>query len=66
MILFFNYFYLMIFIEQNLIYFKSLNDNYEVKINYYIIPQIFFNKAWASLTYCIYYKIFIPIIFPDL
>ena len=47
--------------------FESLKDNYEVKINYYIIPHLFsFTKTWTSGTDCIYYKIFIPIIFPDL
>jgi lipopolysaccharide biosynthesis glycosyltransferase len=47
--------------------FESLKDKYEVKINYYIIPHLFsFTKTWTSGTDCIYYKIFIPIIFPDL
>ena len=47
--------------------FESLKDNYEVKINYYIIPHLFsFTKTWTSGTDCIYYKIFIPFIFPDL
>jgi lipopolysaccharide biosynthesis glycosyltransferase len=55
----------MIFIEQNLIYFKSLNDNYEVKINYYIIPNIFGSaRKWGN-TSTVYYKLLIPLIFSE-
>ena len=51
----------------NIEIFESLKSNYEVKINYYIIPQIFTNiKKWTSGTECIYYKVLIPLMFPDL
>ena len=47
--------------------FESLKNNYEVIINYYIIPHIFsFKKTWTSGTDCIYYKILLPLMFPDL
>ena len=47
--------------------FESLKDNYEVKINYYIIPPIFnSSRRWTAGTDCVYYKIIIPLMFPDL
>ena len=46
--------------------FESLKDKYEVKINYYIIPNIFgFARRWTDNTDCVYYKILIPFMFPD-
>ena len=46
---------------------ETLRKKYEVKINYYIIPN-FFNslKKWRENTYTIYFKMIIPIIFCDL
>ena len=45
--------------------FESLKSNYEFKINYYIIPNIFKTaREWAN-TYTIYYKLLIPLIFPE-
>ena len=53
--------------NNNINIFESLKSNYEVKINYYIIPQIFSKiKKWTAGTECIYYKILIPLMFPDL
>lgn len=47
--------------------FESLKDSYEVKINYYIIPHIFSGlKTWTKGTDCVYYKIILPLMFPDL
>ena len=51
----------------NIDIFESLKENYEVKINYFIIPPIFNNSIkWTHGTDCIYYKIILSIIFPDL
>ena len=45
--------------------FESLKEKYEVKINYYIIPNIFgFARRWTDNTDCVYYKILIPFMFP--
>ena len=46
---------------------ETLKKKYEVKINYYIIPN-FFNslKKWRENTYTIYFKMIIPIMFSDL
>jgi lipopolysaccharide biosynthesis glycosyltransferase len=47
--------------------FESLKNNYEVNINYYKIQQIFiFPKTLFTGTDCIYYKILISLIFPNL
>ena len=47
--------------------FESLKESYEVKINYYIIPPIFSNlRTWTAGTECVYYKILLPLMFPDL
>ena len=47
--------------------FESLKTNYEVVINYYIIPNIFKNlRTWSDKTNCIYYKILLPLIMPDI
>ena len=55
------------FNKSNIDIFESLKNNYEVKINYYLIPDFFsYLKSWTLGTECIYYKIFIPIIFRDL
>ena len=46
--------------------FESLKEKYPVKINYYIIPNIFGSSAkWTAGTDCVYYKILIPLMFPD-
>ena len=46
--------------------FESLKEKYEVKINYYIIPNIFgSSRRWTDNTDCVYYKILIPFMFPD-
>ena len=45
---------------------ESLKKKYEVKINFYIIPNFFKTlKVWRQ-TYTIYFKVIIPIIFSDL
>ena len=55
------------FNKTNIEIFESLKHNYNVLINYYIIPHIFKNfKRWHSGTYCHYYKILIPMIFSNL
>ena len=37
-----------------------------MKINYYIIPNIFgSSRKWTAGTDCVYYKILIPFLFPD-
>ena len=47
--------------------FESLKENYEVKINYYIIPPIFNNlERWTDGTECVYYKLILPLMFQDL
>lgn len=47
--------------------FESLKEQYDVKINYYIFPNIFNKyKSWSSGTKTIYFKIFLPLIFHDL
>jgi lipopolysaccharide biosynthesis glycosyltransferase len=46
--------------------FESLRKNYTVKINYYIIPHFFKNlNPWTAGTDCVYYKIILPIMFPN-
>ena len=48
------------------IIFESLKEKYEVKIYYYIIPNIFGSLGkWTEGTDCVYYKILLPFIFPD-
>jgi lipopolysaccharide biosynthesis glycosyltransferase len=48
-------------------YFESFKNKYEVKINYYIIPNIFKNcRSWRMGTKTIYYKLLLPFIFQDL
>ena len=55
------------FSTSNIEIFESLKENYEVKINYYIIPPIFSNmKSWTKGTDCVYYKIILPLMFPEL
>ena len=47
--------------------FESLKEDYEVKINYYVIPHIFsYSSTWTAGTDCVYYKILLPLMFPDL
>ena len=51
----------------NIEIFESLKEKYEVKINYYIIPHIFSNmRSWTKGTDCVYYKILLPLMFPEL
>lgn len=55
------------FDTSNIEIFDSLKESYEVKINYYIIPPIFSNMTtWTKGTDCVYYKILLPLMFPDL
>ena len=50
----------------NIEIFESLKEKYSVKINYYIIPNIFgSSRKWTAGTDCVYYKILIPFLFPD-
>jgi len=50
----------------NIEIFESLKEKYQVKINYYIIPNIFGSSPkWTDGTDCVYYKILIPFMFPD-
>ena len=54
------------FDTSNIEIFESLRKNYAVKINYYVIPHIFsYSKTWTAGTDCVYYKIILPIMFPD-
>ena len=47
--------------------FESLKKNYKAIINYYIIPHMFSNtQTWSKGTDCVYYKIILSLIFPDL
>ena len=47
--------------------FDSLKNKYEVKIYYYIIPNIFKKcKSWTKGTRTIYYKLLLPLIMVDL
>ena len=55
------------FNKENIKIYESLKRNYPVIINYYIIPNIFDSfKKWKHKTYCHYYKLLIPILFPYL
>lgn len=62
-------FYLLLsndFTNSNIIIFESLKKNYEVIINYYYIPNIFKSlRKWRGSN-AIYYKLFIPLLFPDI
>lgn len=54
------------FNTSNVEIFESLRKNYTVKINYYVIPHIFsYSKTWTAGTDCVYYKIILPIMFPN-
>ena len=55
------------FNKANIDIFESLKMNYTVKINYYIIPPRFFRlRNWGYAgNDCIYYKLLLPIIFPE-
>ena len=54
------------FDTSNVEIFESLRKNYTVKINYYVIPHIFrYSKTWTAGTDCVYYKIILPIMFPN-
>ena len=60
-------FYLLLpynFNDKNLKIFESLKISYDVQINYYYITNYFDSlKKWMG-SYAIYYKLFIPILFP--
>ena len=62
-------FYLLLssdFTNSNLLIFESLKKKYEVIINYYFIPNIFKSlRKWRNSN-AIYYKLFIPLLFPDI
>ena len=62
-------FYLLLsndFNISNLLIFESLKKKYEVIINYYFIPNIFKSlRKWRG-SIAIYYKLFIPLLFPDI
>ena len=62
-------FYLLLsnnFNDSNISIFESLKKKYEVIINYYYIPNIFENlRKWRG-SYAIYYKLLIPLLFPDI
>jgi lipopolysaccharide biosynthesis glycosyltransferase len=48
-------------------YFESFKNSYEVKINYYIIPNIFKKyNPWTMGTRTIYFKLLLPFIMNDL
>ena len=54
------------FNTKNIKIFESLKKNYTVAINYYIIPNIFkFLDTWKN-TYTVYYKLLLPIMFPEI
>lgn len=54
------------FNTSNIEIFETLKEKYEVKINYYIIPNMFgSSRRWTDGTDCVYYKIIIPFMFPD-
>ena len=51
----------------NLVIIESLRDKYPVKINYYKIPPRFNNLGGCThKTTAIYYKLYIPFMFPNL
>ena len=55
------------FNTSNIEIFETLKIYYTVKINYYIIPNIFTGlRKWTEKTGCIYNKILLPIMLPDL
>ena len=55
------------FDKKNIKIFDSLKSKYDVKIHYYIIPDIFKNfRGWSGGTNTIYNKLLIPLIFHDL
>ena len=54
------------FNKSNIEIFESLKEKYDVRINYFIIPNLFPLKTWTSGTNCIYYKVLLPLMFPDL
>ena len=62
-------FYLLLSVDfnnSNIYIFYSLKKNYEVIINYYFIPNIFKSlKKWRG-SVGIYYKLFIPLLFPEI
>ena len=55
------------FNKANIEIFESLKLNYSVEIHYYIIPPRFRRlRRWTSETDCIYYKLLLPILLPNL
>lgn len=62
-------FYLLLsddFDDSNISVFESLKKKYDVIINYYFIPNIFKNlRKWRG-SVANYYKLFIPLLFPNI
>lgn len=62
-------FYLLLsydFYDSNIFIFESLKKKYDVIINYYYIPNIFKNlRRWRGSD-AIYYKLLIPLLFPNI
>ena len=46
-------------------YFESLKEKYDFRINYYKIPNIFNKIRKWKYTITVYYKLLLPLIFPD-
>ena len=46
--------------------FESLKKHYKVVINYYIIPNIFTNISKWKDSYTVYYKLLLPLMFPNI
>ena len=54
------------FNDKNMEIFDSLKKKYDVKINYYVIPNLFGKyRTWMGGTNTIYYKTLLPLIFFD-
>ena len=54
------------FNDNNMEIFDSLKKKYDVKINYYVIPNLFGKyRSWMGGTNTIYYKTLLPLIFFD-
>ena len=52
------------FNDKNMEIFDSLKKKYDVKINYYVIPNLFGKyRTWMGGTNTIYYKTLLPLIF---
>ena len=53
------------FKDERMEYIESLKEKYDFRINYYKIPNLFKGKRRWNYSYTIYYKLLIPLIFPD-